>query len=275
MTGKRPPRDPLYQTIADKSPVRTKRAPMPPLTPGAGTRTIADLKAKDKKELVTAMLRPRSRHRQMHTFETDPWERQPGESDKQWAAFVHFRDSGAGKRSLANTIKAVDTKSCTWWSASMMWQVRAAAWDRELDRQNRLAQIEAVQEMSKRQIQIALLQQNIGVKQMKKLDAAADKIPDPLLEPKEMLDFVRDGVKLERLNRGEPEEITEQRHELTVGERRSRLRNALDTDRAHQLIEQMADIFLEEDTEDDASVVDAEEPLEELEHDDTEDAPAT
>src|SRR3989304_4837213 len=67
---------------------------------------------------------------------TEPWERQPRESEQAWAAFKHYRDAGA-LRSMRKTAAAVG-KSYTMisrWSSRTKWFERVRAYDNEMDRE--------------------------------------------------------------------------------------------------------------------------------------------
>lgn len=226
----------------------------------SGKRDIITGPKGDAIKAVQALLKPRSAQPRLVRFTGDPWEMQPSEPPNAYAGFARYRDMGLGKRSVTALCKELGVSSPISWSADWLWVQRAAAWDRELDRAKRMAELEAVQEMTKRHIQESLLIQGIGVTDLQKLKRRVDSKPDEMvLDPKEAIDFVERGAKMERLNRGEPESITEQKHELTVGDRRAKLRSMLDTNEAHETIERMADFFLADDT-----VVDADEPLEEV-----------
>ena len=77
-----------------------------------------------------------------------PWERQPGESDRAWAAFQAYRDMGAGNRSFNKTYQKRYSKPSHAeapqffrnWAREHRWFERATAWDRHLDDVNRQAQ---------------------------------------------------------------------------------------------------------------------------------------
>jgi len=62
--------------------------------------------------------------------ELDPWDRQPGETSKAYAAFVTYRDLGADRSTRA--VGEALTKSealIKRWSGQNDWVTRAAAWD--------------------------------------------------------------------------------------------------------------------------------------------------
>src|SRR5215831_10550216 len=90
-----------------------------------------------------------------------PWERQPGETSKQWLAFVTYRDLGPA-RTLAEVCRLLypgqrrtprPVGRVVAWSSKNDWVERARAWDAEQDRINREAQTEARLEMTERHLQ--------------------------------------------------------------------------------------------------------------------------
>src|SRR4051812_38519357 len=66
----------------------------------------------------------------------EPWERQPGESEKRWSAFVAYRDQPAGQRSLRGLARQLGRggRLLQQWSSEDGWQRRVAAWDRHSQR---------------------------------------------------------------------------------------------------------------------------------------------
>lgn len=67
---------------------------------------------------------------------TRAWDRQPGESEPAFAAFVVYRDQESGDRSIRRAAAALG-KSDTLigqWSSRHGWPARVAAWDAERDR---------------------------------------------------------------------------------------------------------------------------------------------
>ena len=79
------------------------------------------------------------------------WERQQGESEKAFEAFVTYRDLGPA-RSLTKVSQELN-KSRTLlgrWSSRWRWVHRTAAWEVEQDRFRRNAQLQEIAEMSRR-----------------------------------------------------------------------------------------------------------------------------
>lgn len=146
--------------------------------------------------------------------ERAPWERQPGEPTRAYAAFCLYRDMPASERSLRavagrlygpnRTTKV--PKTLARWSARWRWVERAAAWDEEQDRRAREAQLKAIQEMRERHAREAMALQQKALQRLKDMD------PNEL-SPEAVLRYFVEAAKLERVSRGEPETIQEQRHD--------------------------------------------------------------
>jgi hypothetical protein len=153
----------------------------------------------------------------------EPWERLPGESDAAISAFVLYRDLGA-QRSLdaastryhARNQQPTDqpqsgsrkNKKCSGqirtWADRWDWRARAAAWDAEQDRQARQAMLQEIVDMRKRHAQEAMMLQKAAMQRLQALD------PQTLTQS-QLLDYLVEATKLERLSRGEPETVGEQR----------------------------------------------------------------
>jgi hypothetical protein len=142
-----------------------------------------------------------------------PWERQPEESDRAFAAFALYRDLGP-RRSLDEVCRRLygtqagrkrdATGRVQEWSRAHGWVARCQAWDEELDRQGRLAQIEAVMEMAKRHAEEARAFQEKALEGLR-------QIPVDQLSATDIVKFFVEAVKVERLALGEPDSVQEQR----------------------------------------------------------------
>jgi hypothetical protein len=142
----------------------------------------------------------------------EPWEQQPGESSRAFGAFCAYRDLGP-RRSLRAAAEAYYRRSsaavlrqCTTWSAAFAWVERAAAWDRHLDAEARRAQEEARREMAERHAREARALQAKAVERLRALR------PEELA-PADLLRYLVEAAKLERLALGEPDAV--RRQELT------------------------------------------------------------
>jgi hypothetical protein len=141
------------------------------------------------------------------------YERQPSESDRAFAAFCCYRDLGP-KRSLDEVGKRLyggqsgrkraATGRVQAWSSKWHWRERVAAWDAHLDRQTREAQEQARREMGERHAKLAVALQEKAIQRLKAM-------PLEELSSTDLLRYIIEAAKLERLARGEPESIQEQR----------------------------------------------------------------
>ena len=140
------------------------------------------------------------------------WEKRKTETMRAFDAFVLYRDMGP-RRTLLLVSKEIKKhpRQCEQWSAKHAWIKRAEAWDGEQDRVGRLAELKEIEKMRKRQTQLALSMQNLGALNLKKLLIQAEKAKkngDPL-DPDIVIKLIKEGAALERLNRGEPNEIVQ------------------------------------------------------------------
>lgn len=91
-----------------------------------------------------------------------PWDRQPGETTKAFAAFTHYRDQGVS-RTVERTgewwskeivrqgrTKRGATSRVQSWSRDNRWRDRAEAWDREVERVRQASVIKRIVDMSER-----------------------------------------------------------------------------------------------------------------------------
>lgn len=143
-----------------------------------------------------------------------PWERQPGESDKAYAAFCRYRGLPPAKRSIyaasldgeeegSEKVSKGQRIAPTYhlrWSARYHWPERAKSWDDHLDQINREAQEKARREMGERHATLAVQMQEKLLARLKELDPAD-------LSPGDVAKWLDAAVKVERLSRGEPTDI--------------------------------------------------------------------
>lgn len=150
-----------------------------------------------------------------------PWERQPGETPKQYEAFCVYRDlkkvsDPTSKRSLelAGQVLGKTKANLEPWSSRNNWVKRVEAWDeyqeklvREEDQKQQLADIK---KMRKRHADLA---KAMLVKAAKALLV----IPDDEIKPSDVTRMVDVGSKLERISRGDVGEVIEERQGEAVG----------------------------------------------------------
>lgn len=157
------------------------------------------------------------------------WERQHNETDSAWDAFVVYRDLGPAKRSLAEVgrVQGKHRRNYFDWSSDWSWVRRCADYDAWMDRQTKLAEIEAIRDMKRRHVELALELQEAAKLGLKKLietqkAIAGDPEAEPL-NPKGIKELAELGAKLERLSRGEPDAIEVARIETAPAHDYSRL----------------------------------------------------
>lgn len=135
------------------------------------------------------------------------WERQQGESSKAFAAFAAYRGMGA-KRSCIKVAQEFSKNPTVIlrWSRQWHWQQRILAWDNECARIAKEESAIEIREMKQRHIQISMYLQNRAVNAINELMPRA-------VSASAIAAFLRLGVDLERITRGEPTERTESKTE--------------------------------------------------------------
>ncbi len=139
----------------------------------------------------------------------DVWERQPGESPQSFEAFAIYRNFRQGTRSLARVASEL-TKSAHLirrWSAKHNWVDRVEEWDAYQDKIALEAQLRAVKDMNERHVRMSMALQSKALKKLEALD------PDELT-PSQLLQYLLESSRLERLARGEPEKIEDRREKI-------------------------------------------------------------
>ena len=139
----------------------------------------------------------------------DPWERRSDETLPAWEAFVVYRDLGL-RRSQRKTCDALAKNRTTvqQWAAKYDWKRRCEAWDAEIDRKRREEEIEGVRKMRRRHIEAAEQLQDVGIAKVKDLKTKKERAK---MSATEAVRFIREGVNIERVARGEPEDVLEAR----------------------------------------------------------------
>ena len=146
------------------------------------------------------------------------WERQPHESHKAFAAFkvyLELRGLHLTAKELAKSYALVSR-----WSSMWRWIDRTVAYDNEIQRIEMEQQAAARVEMRKRHLNFALGLQTLGGDQLKKwiehVQSEANAGRD--LSAKDVQAIIDAGVRLERLNRGDAESVTEEREVVSFAE---------------------------------------------------------
>ena len=135
----------------------------------------------------------------MKKAEIYPWERQPGETEKAYEAFLIYKNLGPG-RTVTEVAKEL-TKSrqlLARWSSQYRWKDRASEYDRENERKEQIATQKARKEMIKRHIQIGTTLQGKAIQALKNI--SLDE-----MKPQDIERFLQFGTKLESENRAKQE----------------------------------------------------------------------
>ena len=130
----------------------------------------------------------------------DLWERQPGETSKQYDQFCVYRDLGRS-RTMAKVAEML-AKAPGWIrtvAARLDWVRRAHAWDREQDRMFSMSLIDRRRDMSERHARLATAFQNKIVQRLQTLDVAKMSAAD-------LARWLEVATKLERQALGAPTE---------------------------------------------------------------------
>lgn len=135
------------------------------------------------------------------------WERQPGETAKAFAAFCTYRSIDPMRRSIPAAIRKqyeiginekINTgRESNWrmWCNKNKWVERASAWDDFKDVETRATEIIGMQEMKERQIRESQMVQSVAIRRLQTMQPSE-------LTVREMLSFLIEASKLERLARG-------------------------------------------------------------------------
>lgn len=121
------------------------------------------------------------------------WERQDGESEKAFEAFVIYRDMGL-ERTVSAVVKRLEKSRnlLDRWKDRWDWETRAAAYDNYLDREAQKAAIREYKKMNQRHIETAKLLQSKALESLKSMEQGS-------LSPKDILAFLTKAVELERV----------------------------------------------------------------------------
>lgn len=121
-----------------------------------------------------------------------PWERQPKESPPAYEAFYLYLEMGSERslRKVAQKLGKSSTLICRW-SSTWNWQQRSREYDTELQRKEFAAKQQEIKKARERQLKTAVFLQKKAVEALNNLD-----IED--MEPKDILRFITEGIRLER-----------------------------------------------------------------------------
>ena len=180
-------------------------------------------------------------------FEGDPWDRQTWEIDSAWNGFVIYRDMGPQERSVSKVAKAIGKhqNNVYPWSKNNRWVERAALYDRYVDQRAREAKLKAFEEATERHVKIGMVFQQVAARELTKINQRSAAATIEVLTPEQILRYAEQGIRTERLARGEPESITQEKHELSVADKRKQLAAVAVDQASAPLIEQLADRMMD------------------------------
>ncbi len=124
-----------------------------------------------------------------------PWERQEGESEKAFKAFVIYRDLGED-RTISAVVKRLEKSRnlIDRWKEKWNWSERVRQYDNELEKQAMAKAVKERKDMAERHIQIAMQFQKKALEALQALS-----IED--MSPRDIKDYIKMATELERLNR--------------------------------------------------------------------------
>jgi len=154
----------------------------------------------------------------------EPWERQPGESPKAFAAFAAYRDMPPHARSLVRVAELLGRQAGVTsaskrrraggqlyeWSRLHGWVSRAEAWDRHKDQEVRAAQVEAAREANRLHATMLRAEFNILVRRLSTIDPKE-------LGAGEAIRLSKEIIMTERLILGQPIAIERVEHRVAGG----------------------------------------------------------
>lgn len=169
---------------------------------------MVDGKWREKQRYRPPELRPYKEHTEK-VFDLSqcagnaPWERQKGESQPAYEAFVTYRDMP--NRALSKTARALGKsgKIVERWTKRWGWHERIRAWDNEVDRRKREVMFEEIEAMNRRHAQEAMVLQQKAVERLRELDPGD-------LGTGQVLSYMIEAAKMERAARGVADRVVQE-----------------------------------------------------------------
>ena len=109
-------------------------------SPEASLVTTEAFPVPDEASPVSLAGKPRTNDHTVRSFEGNSWDRQPGEGDEAWEAFVIYRNMGAD-RSIGRVRAKIGKTNRIFekWCSSHKWVYRSAEWDKHIDQEQQKA----------------------------------------------------------------------------------------------------------------------------------------
>lgn len=142
---------------------------------------------------------------------TLPYSKRVDESTEAFEAFACYRDMGSGRSHVAVATELGKSENLIHrWSRKFNWIRRVHAFDAEIDRRKRLVDLREIEKMRRRQTKTALAMQDLGNIELWRLleQSKSSQRKKGVVEIQHVIKLLEKGATLERLNRGEPSEIT-------------------------------------------------------------------
>jgi len=164
-----------------------------------------------------------------------PWSQQKGEHEEMFAGFTAYMALGR-TREIAKAAETLFPGDLTArrrfldWSANWDWRRRASLLDRERERIAEIEEREAIRDMKRRHVSMALIGQDAALNALKEYVATATQEGDKL-RPTDAIRLLEMSFKMERLSRGLAGEIThyEGTQTINIREQRAVLLRVLDS----------------------------------------------
>lgn len=180
-------------------------------------------------------------------MQRDPWEQQESEPSEAFAAFADYRDQPPHRRRRLKGLKNKDGEEYNYyslrnWNNIYHWKERAAAWDREMDRQAReflilQRQTSALRHFDLTNEMLGILEAKIATMQTPEAIAA--------LTPRDVKDWLAIAVQTQRLSLDMSTQISENR-EGEVQDATEAMRQLLQNPAAAQKVAELGDMLLNE-----------------------------
>ena len=164
-----------------------------------------------------------------------PWERQEGESEKAFEAFVIYRDLGQD-RTITAVVKRLEKSRnlIDRWKEKFNWFERVRLYDNEIEKRALIKAVRERKSMSERHIKIAMQMQ-------KKALEALQLLPIEDMSSKDITNMMETAAKLERLSRGEATEKTENITEIAGELKVNKVDLSVLSDRELELLNELTD----------------------------------
>jgi DNA-directed RNA polymerase specialized sigma subunit len=151
--------------------------------------------------------------------EERPWLQRKGEPKKAYERFQVYLNLKPSEQTYANIARllGISAPRAQQIGEKYDWKSRAEEWNAEQTAQRCEAELEAIRDMHKRHIQLAMSLQGLSALEMNKRLKKAQEDGSITLTAKEIAEFIKLGISTERVSRGEPESILETKNNPFTG----------------------------------------------------------